>query len=249
MKSAMTTLLLLATTTDETNETTGLDIAAAMVIVGGVVAIALLITVAVRGKVARRQAERPTAREMIEQIKARAEGGRGRSGPVPESSRDAENLDIGRRLASQLDNKAERLEILLDEARREIERLEATLRSVNEHHHARPHPPQETPQESSAGSRWSDAALDMVDADDGDDADREKSDDADPDGRTPPHEVDATERLSHGAPQPEPEVELDPLTRSVYALADDGRSSVEIARELDEQIGKVELILALRPRE
>lgn len=40
----------------------------------------------------------------------------------------------------------------------------------------------------------------------------------------------------------------DPLTRQVYRLADDGRSAVEIARELDEQIGKVDLILALRDR-
>ena len=39
---------------------------------------------------------------------------------------------------------------------------------------------------------------------------------------------------------------LDPLTRSVYGLADTGRSSLEIAQELEEQIGKVELILALR---
>jgi len=38
----------------------------------------------------------------------------------------------------------------------------------------------------------------------------------------------------------------DPLTASVYALADNGHGSVDIARELDEQIGKVELILALR---
>lgn len=41
---------------------------------------------------------------------------------------------------------------------------------------------------------------------------------------------------------------LDPLTRQVYELADRGLPSVEIAQELDEQIGKVDLILALRPR-
>jgi hypothetical protein len=33
---------------------------------------------------------------------------------------------------------------------------------------------------------------------------------------------------------------------AVYELADGGRDPVEIARALDEQIGKVELILALR---
>jgi len=39
---------------------------------------------------------------------------------------------------------------------------------------------------------------------------------------------------------------LDPLTASVYELADAGHSHIEIARQLDEQVGKVELILALR---
>ncbi len=39
---------------------------------------------------------------------------------------------------------------------------------------------------------------------------------------------------------------LDPLHANVYELADRGRSPVEIARYLDEQVGKVELILALR---
>lgn len=39
----------------------------------------------------------------------------------------------------------------------------------------------------------------------------------------------------------------DPLTRSVYELADQGHDSVEIAQKLDEQVGKIDLILALRP--
>lgn len=40
--------------------------------------------------------------------------------------------------------------------------------------------------------------------------------------------------------------DLDPLTRAVYDLADTGCTPVEIAKELQEQVGKVELILALR---
>jgi hypothetical protein len=43
-----------------------------------------------------------------------------------------------------------------------------------------------------------------------------------------------------------PETTLDPLTRRVYELSDAGHNPVDIARALDEQIGKVELILALR---
>jgi len=38
----------------------------------------------------------------------------------------------------------------------------------------------------------------------------------------------------------------DPLTTTVYELADAGHDPVQIARQLDEQVGKVELILALR---
>ncbi len=53
--------------------------------------------------------------------------------------------------------------------------------------------------------------------------------------------VPATSPASHPLPN-----EPDPLTRSVYKLADSGHDTVSIARELDEQIGKVELILALR---
>ncbi len=40
----------------------------------------------------------------------------------------------------------------------------------------------------------------------------------------------------------------DPLARAVYEHADAGLTSIEIAQELDEQVGKVELILALRER-
>ncbi len=36
--------------------------------------------------------------------------------------------------------------------------------------------------------------------------------------------------------------------RQVYALADQGRSAAEIARQIDRPYGEIELILALRPR-
>ena len=38
----------------------------------------------------------------------------------------------------------------------------------------------------------------------------------------------------------------DPLTRQVYALADQGQGPADIAQQLDEHVGKIELILALR---
>jgi hypothetical protein len=41
---------------------------------------------------------------------------------------------------------------------------------------------------------------------------------------------------------------VDPLNQQVYTLADDGLPPVEIARQLQQHTGKVELILALRKR-
>lgn len=41
---------------------------------------------------------------------------------------------------------------------------------------------------------------------------------------------------------------LDPFTQHVYELADTGRPAVTIARDLNETVGKIELILALRGR-
>jgi len=42
------------------------------------------------------------------------------------------------------------------------------------------------------------------------------------------------------------ETERDPFTQQVYDLADAGKNPVEIASQLNEQTGKVELVLALR---
>jgi len=47
-------------------------------------------------------------------------------------------------------------------------------------------------------------------------------------------------------PTPNPPTPDDALKRSVCDLADQGHDPVEIARQLDEHVGKVELILALR---
>ena len=41
---------------------------------------------------------------------------------------------------------------------------------------------------------------------------------------------------------------MDPLTQQIYELADAGHTAVAIARDLNEQVGKIELILALRSR-
>lgn len=170
------------------------DTIAAMLMVLGVLVIAILLTVSIRGKVAHRQSSRASAREQIDQIKAAGRKRSEHSGP------SAEGIEQVRHLAVLLDNKAERLEQLIAEADRRIEAL--------------------------GGQRH--------------------------DGGEPHHRGSSVETSSHNARSAPvrsvPKEPLDPLTRSVYELADDGRSPVEIARELDEQIGKVDLILALRQR-
>ena len=47
-------------------------------------------------------------------------------------------------------------------------------------------------------------------------------------------------------PAPPPPIAEDPLAKSVYQLADSGMDAHAIAMELDEHVGKVELIMALR---
>jgi hypothetical protein len=73
---------------------------------------------------------------------------------------------------------------------------------------------------------------------------------------TPPAETPGQNRSSRAAVE-RPVVEViardpvrsttsDPLCASVYSLADSGSDAVAIAKQLDEHIGKVQLILALR---
>ncbi|NNF42388.1 MAG: hypothetical protein HKO59_10205 [Phycisphaerales bacterium] len=63
----------------------------------------------------------------------------------------------------------------------------------------------------------------------------------------PPPPAPAPASETNGpAPPPPASPPHDPLASAVYELADLGEDPVTIARRLDEQVGKVELILALR---
>ncbi|MHC4128983.1 MAG: hypothetical protein ACYSWT_12655 [Planctomycetota bacterium] len=156
---------------------------APVLMVAGVVLFGALVTIGIRGKIARRNREAPSPREMIEQVKAnRAQ--------TDDAHAAASRLaDTARRLSAQMDNKARRLEVLIREA---DERL---------------------------------AALSDLEGD-----------------RAPSVQTDGVRDAA--APPAAPP--LDPLTRSVYEHADTGLTALEIAQQLDEQVGKVELILALR---
>ena len=160
-----------------------------------VVGIGVLLMISIRSKIAQRNADRLSPRELIEQLKA---AGRHR---VDAQSASAELLDSARELAAKLDNKAARLEVLIQQADERISLMS---------------------QLSGTGAV----------AQDGPPLTRA----AEPDrARTP---VATTG----------PPISLDPLTQSVYELADTGFQPIQIAQELDEQVGKVELILSLRDR-
>jgi hypothetical protein len=158
-----------------------------MLVLAGILAIAFLMMIAVRKKFARRQAESVSPRERMERIRT-AHTDRNDAMVV-----QADLTDHARTMAARLDAKAQRLEILIEQADQRI----AELRSL------------------AAGEDVSET-----------------------------EQIEQTLReIDAGSPQME---QLDPLTQSVYELADAGRNPVQIAKELDEQIGKVELILALR---
>lgn len=161
---------------------------AGMLIVLGIVLLALLLSISMRNKISRRQSERATPSEQIAAIKAAARQRGLTQRAAPDSDGTGIAFENARELAAMLDNKAARIELLLEEAEATTNRLETMLA-----------------------------------------ASREPS----PEYNRPP--------AGEQAPSP-----LDPLTRSVYEMADEGRSAVEIARALDEQTGKIELILALR---
>ncbi|MCZ6492888.1 MAG: hypothetical protein O6933_02295 [Planctomycetota bacterium] len=173
----------------------GAPIWAQMLLVIMVVGLGVILTLSVRGKIARRNMNRPSPREWIEHIKAV----RHRHDDVQAVS--AQLVDTARRLGAQLDNKAQRLELLLQEADERIAQL------------------------SEAKDAGLSAADDSV-------VGREGAFGGPDPGPSKP---------SHDPPRP-----LDPLTQGVYELADTGRSPLEIAQQMDEQVGKVELILALR---
>jgi len=57
------------------------------------------------------------------------------------------------------------------------------------------------------------------------------------------------ERIEAATPRPPTrEPAVDPLNQQVYEMADEGLPAVDIARQLNQHTGKVELILALRQR-
>lgn len=164
-----------------------------------IIGVGFLLIISIRGTISRRNSDRPSPREMIEQIKAR---GLKRSESLASST---EMVQTTQHLAAKLDNKAAKLEVLIKHADDRI----ALLRQLHS---------------KAAATKPT----------------KPKAEFKKPPAPRPHLEVERQKR-------PVPQM-IDPLTRSVYNLADYGRTSLEIAQELDEQVGKVELILSLRDR-
>jgi len=196
---------------------------APMMMVLGIVIIGVILTYSIRGKVARRNAEQPSAREQIEAIKNRS-GHTARHDDV--DAKMAEILETVQELSARLNNRAVRLEQLIDEADRRLEQLSKPLSySASQLDQSSMDAPRDPDNEDSCLSSSNENQTHVTAIND------EK------------HNQSSETSKTREAPP------LDPLSKSVYELSDEGKDPVTIASELDEQVGKVELILALRPAE
>lgn len=192
-----------------------------IMIVLGILIITVLMTTSLRRKSAKRASARQSPRELMEQIRSYAD--RGRGDDVDAAS--ARFLDQTQQLMAQLDNKAARLEQLITDADDRLQRLSEIQRHI------------ESPQPAQSQRAIAPTIVTQVAA-----APSMKPTTA---SRTPAPQSKQFDAVSTRQSS-DLQRSIDPLTRAVYDLADDGRRSIDIARELDEQIGKVELILALR---
>lgn len=166
----------------------------------GIVIVGITLMVSVRRKIDRRNDAMGTAREQIERVREQARNA-ARSGTIRAGTGDgAAEVELATRLASQLDVKAARLEILLAEAREVLQRMEAAAGPA-----ARADHPGAPSRRAGAGGTGG--------------------------------AVGARGQAAGGT---------DPVLARVWALSDAGRDARAIARELDEPIGKVQLILSLR---
>lgn len=175
----------------------------------------------------RRHTERVIVPDAEDRIAAIHERAAGSTTPIERAMSDAEQL--ARRLAATMENKAARLELLIEEADRKLEELNKAVSQVS-----RTTPVAERPR---AGRSIDPSVLDLA---------RVEQDRAERNGH---------HAREHTEPKPAPQTDhnrpndpqhADPVHRRVWALADDGMPTLEIARSLNQPIGQIELILNLR---
>ena len=146
--------------------------------------------------------------------------------------------EMAKRISHQLDAKAVRLEQLIEDADHRLTRLRHVaerLESVEEDAQhsggestAAPHAPPPASAPPTGGDHASDSTENAADP------------------AEPRDLLSASSAAARGASEAATPPTDDPLTRSVYALADEGHDAQAIAARLREHTGKVELILALR---
>jgi len=170
--------------------------------------------------------------ERIEQINDRAKGS---MDPARQAMVDAENLT--RRMGAVLDNKAAKIEVLLQEANDRIAQLEQAAAQANA-----PAPAHTPPPSASVPPE----ALDRARLD----QDREDRQwvDVDQQADDPKPEAEPIFRIDRGMKGKPMEESPHPLTfpEQVDELATQGLNALEIANKLNRLVGEVELVLNLR---
>lgn len=203
---------------------------------GLLLAVAVLAVVFVlMRRLRRRHAEQPFIPSPQDRIAAIHERANASANPIERAMSDAEELT--RRMAATMENKAARLELLIEEADRKLEELNRAVAQVSR---AAP-----VADRNGRAVRTIDPALL--------DRARVEQDRAERNGS---HELTLSSgsngSASTPASQPAPAISAvpnypaDPVHRRVWALADDGMPPLDIARSLNQPVGQVELILNLR---
>ncbi len=146
---------------------------------------------------------------------------------------DAE--EMARRLGATLDNKAARLELLIEEADQKLATLNRTLATSTPTQPTQP-PPPTNPTRTIDPTLLDRARLEQ------DHAERQSR----VAGRIEPTiQEPKPDQAPQLAPQPEPQT----IQSQVFTLADSGHTSTEIAHQLNQPVGQVELILNLRKQQ
>lgn len=176
-----------------------------------------------------------TSRERIEALKGRTEPHRakavGERNGLDRCMADAEELT--RRLASTLDNKAARIELLIDDAEDAIRRLEEASQRPASGAEPRSSIAMGDSPRLAGRQRLDPTVLDRARLDQ---LTRERN------GlEVSKPESDPPSPTSEGTGEPAVDV-----AQRVYELADAGNTAVQIARELNQPVGHVELMLNLR---
>lgn len=180
----------------------------------------LLLTIVMLRHLRRKSLTRPVPQPVEDRIASIHERAVSTIGPVERTMSDAEEL--ARRLSATMENKAARLELLIEESDRKLEELNRAIAQVS----------RATPASAERAGRpprsIDPSVLDRA---------RVEQDRAERNG----HQSTPAARPAESAASP-----ADPVHRRVWALADDGMPTLEIARSLNQPLGQVELILNLR---